>query len=78
MILTTTIVETWSGADLSALGPIYPMVGSEGLLVIIGLIFWLGFHFLQSGIEKKAMDADEEAARSPERLTRVFEAEAEE
>ena len=78
MILSTTIVETWSGADLSALGPIYPMVGSEGLLVILGVIFWLAFHFLQAGIEKREMAADEEAARSPDRLKRVFQEEAQE
>jgi hypothetical protein len=76
--LSTTIVETWTGADLSQLGPVYPMVGSEFVLFIIGLIFWLGFHFRQSGIEAKEMAADEEAARNPERLTRVFADEAKE
>jgi len=75
--LSTTIVESWSGADLSQLGPIYPMVGSEFILYIIGLIFWLGFHFKQAAIEKKEMAADEEAAKSPERLSRVFAKEAE-
>ncbi len=74
---STTIVETWTGADLSQIGPIYPMVGSEFILYIIGLIFWLGFHFRQAGIEKKELEADEEAARSPERLNRVFSKEAE-
>jgi hypothetical protein len=76
--LSTTIVETWTGADLSQLGPIYPMVGSEFMLFIIGLIFWLGFHFRQAGIEAKEMAADEEAARNPERLNRVFSDEAKE
>ena len=74
--LSTTIVETWAGADLSQLGPIYPMVGSEFILFIIGLIFWLGFHLRQSGIEAKEMAADEAAARDPERLKRVFAEEA--
>jgi hypothetical protein len=76
--LSTTIVETWTGADLSQLGPVYPMVGSEFVLFIIGLVFWLGFHFRQAGIEAKEMTADEEAARNPERLTRVFADEAKE
>ena len=76
--LSTTIVETWTGADISTLGPIYPMVGSEFVLFIIGLIFWLGFHFRQAGIENKEMQADEEAAKNPERLSRVFAEEAEE
>jgi hypothetical protein len=74
--LSTTIVETWSGADLSQLGPIYPMVGSEFMLFIIGIVFWLGFHFAQLGIEKKEMEDDEAAAKNPERLNRVFADEA--
>jgi hypothetical protein len=75
--LSTTIVETWAGTDITTLGPIYPMVGSEFILFIIGIVFWLGFHFAQSGIESKEMQADEEAARSPEVLNRVFAKETE-
>ncbi len=74
--LSTTIVETWSGVDINTLGPIYPMVGSEFILFIIGLIFWIGFHFVQAGIEKRVVDADAAAGRDPERLKRVFEEEA--
>ncbi len=75
--LSTTIVETWAGVDITTLGPIYPMVGSEVILLIIGIVFWLGFHFAQTGIENKEMQADEEAAKSPEILNRVFAKETE-
>jgi len=76
--MSTTLVESWSGADLSQLGPIYPMVGTETILVIVGVLFWLAFHILQARIEKREMEEDEAAARSPERLKRVFEQEAQE
>ncbi len=76
--MSTTIVETWSGTDLSQLGPIYPMVGTEVVLVLVGLAFWLSFHLLQIGIEGRELAEDEEATRSPERLRRVFEDEARE
>ncbi|MEI4233047.1 hypothetical protein [Roseovarius sp. D22-M7] len=76
--MSTTLVESWSGAELDALGPIYPMVGTEVMLLIAGLIFWLAYHVLQYGIEKKEMEEDETAARSAERLQRVFEEEARE
>jgi hypothetical protein len=76
--LSTTIVTTWSGTDYTQLGPIYPMVGSEFMLWIIGLIFWIGFHFAQARIESREMKADADAAKSPKRLKRVFAAEAEE
>jgi hypothetical protein len=70
------MVQTWSGTDYTQLGPIYPMVGSEFLLWILGLIFWIGFHFAQAKIEGREMKADEDAAKSPERLQRVFKKEA--
>lgn len=76
--MSTTIVESWSGADLSQLGPIYPMVGTEFILFILGLIFWIGYHVMTAGIEKREFEADEAAARSPERLQRVFDDEAHE
>lgn len=76
--MSTTVVETWAGADLSQIGPIYPMVGSEFLLVVIGIALWLLFHILQARIEKKEFEADEALARSPERLKRVFDEEARE
>ncbi|MCR9112015.1 MAG: hypothetical protein NXH84_02005 [Rhodobacteraceae bacterium] len=76
--MSTTAVETWAGADLSQIGPVYPMVGTEFILVVIGVLFWLAFHVLQARIEKKELEADEAAARSPERLKRVFEEEAHE
>lgn len=76
--MSTTQVETWTGADLSQIGPIYPMVGMEFILFIICVLFWLAFHVMQAGIEKREMEADDAAARSPERLKRVFEEEAKE
>ena len=74
--MSTTGVETWAGADLSQIGPSYPMVGTEFILFLIGLAFWLAFHVLQARIEKKEFEDDEAAARTPERLKRVFDEEA--
>ncbi len=74
--LSMTEVTTWVGADMSQIGPIYPMVGSEVILFIIGLVFWLGFHFAQGGIEKRELQEEEELAKNPEVLNRVFGGEA--
>ncbi len=76
--MSTTIVESWSGADLGQLGPIYPMVGTEMMIFIAGLIFWLGFHVMQARIENREMEEDEAAARQQDRLRRVFDEEAQE
>ncbi len=70
--LSTTIVETWAGTDITTLGPIYPMVGSEVILLIIGLVFWLGFHFRQAGIENREVRDAEDAAKNPERVRGVI------
>ncbi len=39
-------IENWVG-DISEIGAIYPFVGYEGLMVLLGLIFWIGWHILQ-------------------------------
>lgn len=75
--LSTTIVQTWSGTDLGQVGPIYPFVGAEVLLWIVGIAFWIGFHISQLRIEAQELKEDEQAAQSPERLNRVFAEEAE-
>lgn len=74
--MSTTQIETWAGADLSQVGPIYPMVGMEFVLFLIGLAFWIAFHVMQARIESKELAADEAAAKDPERLKRVFAEEA--
>lgn len=68
--MSTTTVETWSGADLSALGPIYPMVGTETILVILGVVFWLLFHIIQTRAEGREMREEEQAAKNADRLQR--------
>lgn len=45
-------VESWAAA-LESFGPIYPFVGSEGLLVVLGFAAWIGWHVWQMRDEKK-------------------------
>ena len=76
MVASTTAVETWKGVDLLGVGPIYPFVGSEVVLWIVGLVIWIGFHILGTRIENRELKADADAAQRPERLSRVFTNEA--
>lgn len=71
-LASTTIVDTWSGTDLLQVGPIYPFVGWEFLFWILGLVFWIGFHVLGTGVENRELSEDARHARRPERLARVF------
>lgn len=48
-------VTSWSG-NIADLGAVYPMVGSEGVLVIIGLATWIAWHVIQTRIENKSYE----------------------
>ena len=50
--MTTASFENWAGT-ISEIGPIYPFVGSEILLFIIGLVTWIGWHVWQSSHETR-------------------------
>jgi hypothetical protein len=59
--MSTNGMTSWA-VDLANVGAIYPLQGMEVLLVVLGLIFWLGWHFLQ--IRHENADLDKQA-RSP-------------
>ena len=61
--MSTNGMESWA-VDLSTVGAIYPFQGSEVLLVIIGLVFWIGWHIIQTRQETAELAADEAADRS--------------
>ncbi len=44
--MSTIGLDSWA-VDLKDVGAIYPFQGSEVLMVIIGLAFWIGFHVMQ-------------------------------
>ncbi len=45
-------VESWGGT-ISDIGPVYPMTGTEGLLVIIGVAAWIVWHVIQARRENR-------------------------
>jgi len=51
-MMSTTGIESWA-VDLKDVGAIYPFQGSEGLLVVIGVVAWIGWHIWQSRWEKE-------------------------
>jgi hypothetical protein len=61
---STTEVTSWA-IDIAPVGPIYPFVGSEGLLFILGLIFWVAFHIVQLRRENKSYDDAETELEKP-------------
>ena len=51
--MSTTNVESWVDKPLAEIGAVYPFVGSEGLLVILLVAAWIGWHIWQVGLEKQ-------------------------
>ncbi|HXV25062.1 MAG TPA: hypothetical protein VED46_12485 [Alphaproteobacteria bacterium] len=55
--MSTGNFTDWTGNMLD-IGPIYPFVGSEVLMVIIGFIFVIGWFVLQAGVESREIGED--------------------
>ena len=47
-------IDHLSAAEVQ--GAIYPGVGSEGILVIIALVIWIGWHVLQNNAESSQLE----------------------
>jgi hypothetical protein len=43
--MNTGLVDNWLNID--TFGPIYPFVGTEGILAFVGIAFWVGWHIWQ-------------------------------
>ena len=52
--MSTIGLDSWA-VDLKDVSAVYPFQGSEFLLFIIGLAFWIGWHVLQYRIEAQEM-----------------------
>ncbi|RWC43840.1 MAG: hypothetical protein EOS23_15520 [Mesorhizobium sp.] len=61
--MSTNGMESWA-VDLKDVGAIYPFQGSEVVMVIIGLVFWIGWHVFQTRHESAEIKADMAADRT--------------
>ena len=64
-------VESWGGT-IADIGPIYPMVGAEGLLVVIGVALWIVWHVIQAKRENRDYEEQIRKYGSPESLKRLI------
>lgn len=53
----------WAGT-IAEIGPIYPFVGTEGLLVLAGVVFWVAWHISQLVRETAKLKKEDEHHRS--------------
>ena len=64
-------VTSWTG-NIADIGPIYPMVGTEGILVIIGLASWIAWHILQNRMANKSYEEEIKRFGSSESLKEII------
>ncbi len=54
MATVTNWIDHLSASEVQ--GAIYPGVGSEGILVLIAFVLWIGWHVLQTMQESNKLD----------------------
>ena len=69
--MSTGSFENWAG-NISDIGPIYPFVGSEGFLWILGLVLWILWHVIQSRRENQTYDEEVRKYGDAETLRRLI------
>jgi|TARA_B100000530_G_scaffold281957_1_gene195683 hypothetical protein len=63
MATVTNWIDHLSASEVK--GAIYPGVGSEGILVILGLIIWIGWHVITAKQEKEELEKLARQRRGP-------------
>jgi hypothetical protein len=67
----STGIQSWN-VDLLGIGPMYPFVGWEVVLVIIGLASWVIWHIIQMRAENETLAAEEEHYANDGRLEQAM------
>jgi len=73
--MATGLVDNWLNID--TFGPIYPFVGTEGILAFVGIAFWLLWHVIQIMREIREFNGDLENIRTKGGVDQVLAEEAE-
>ncbi len=60
--MSTNGMTSWA-VDLKDVAAVYPFAGSEMLLYVIGLAFWIGWHIIQLRQEAAELEREVDADR---------------
>ncbi|MFZ2508904.1 MAG: hypothetical protein WAW79_10595 [Steroidobacteraceae bacterium] len=72
--MSTGIFSDWGGAMMD-LGPLYPLVGWETVMVILLAVFWVGWHVVQIRGENRQWEEETRRLREGDNLLRAVQAE---
>jgi len=69
--MSTGNFENWAGT-ITDIGPIYPFVGSEVFMFILGLVFWIWWHVVQTKRESKTYEEEVKRFGDADALTKII------
>ncbi|MEM7210071.1 MAG: hypothetical protein AAF434_19780 [Pseudomonadota bacterium] len=72
--MSTGSFENWAG-EIAEIGAIYPFEGTETILVIVGVVFWIWWHIKQIADEKRELEEVEAQLKDKEKLRELIEKE---
>ncbi|MGH6754484.1 hypothetical protein [Hypericibacter sp.] len=72
--MTTGNFSDWSG-NMFDLGPLYPFVGWEVPMAIVGIIFWIGWHVWQIKMENRQLEQEAAMLKQGDNLQKAIQAE---
>ena len=68
--MTTGNFTDWNG-NMFDIGPIYPFVGWEVPMVIVAVVFWIGWHILQFRMENRQQEDEARILRQGDNLQKA-------
>ena len=72
--MSTGNVANWDG-NIADIGPIYPFVGWEGLMVVLCVAFWIVWHIVQIRMENAQLDQETQNLRQGGSLKKALDSE---
>ena len=72
--MSTGYFENWAGT-ITDIGPMYPFVGTEMLWFILGLVFWIWWHIVQTKRENKTYAEEVRRYGDAESLKKIIDGE---
>jgi hypothetical protein len=73
--MSTGDIVDWTGT-MADVGPLYPFVGSEYLLFLVGMAFWIGWHIWQFRMENSNYQDDSETLKQNNNMDKALRGES--
>lgn len=69
--MSTNGMSDWA-VDLANVAEVYPFPGTEFMLFIAGLVFWIGWHLLQFRAEATEIDHETAASTAKDKVSEAI------